>query len=608
MNYMRRFLRQSFLLGLLCVFSATALMPGFAVVHAQNGSSNSGGGATNAIGGGVASVATCFGAGGLLSGAVSAAAAALTVPVNDAQANTVETSELTVQCVLKGFAVMAREILIKKLTASIVEWINTGFEGNPTFVTDIDQLLLDTADEAFGEFIYNDENFRYLCSPWQAQIRLAIATGYANSGRFQARCTLSEVALNAQNAFNVQDFITITTTSGGNPFSAYLELSRGLQDTLDAVTQNKRDEVQRNQGFLDFTICDDVIEELGAPGENPADLQARTGSATSKRQKCTVQTPGTVINEQLNDALESELGRFELADEFNEIFAALVNLLIQKVLGPGGLLSVSQRTNGSRSFLDDFASDNVSNPQLVGQKSDLEFQLDQYEENIDAYISLKTQTLAAIVSGQEIIEGAQTCYLSKHDTFIRLSNRTIIDPEDLDTVPAAERERATFFKIEQNGGDTFRVFLSPDEALRRSDDLLPIVSEYEDDAEQIIAQIDSAEDGLVSVAALRAELDPIASGENPGEEDLALLLDIYGRAQRELPNFDISTANTEVRLVGDKIREDLDGPFNFQTGQNQGGGFRGELVECQSFSTVYNPDIHDDDGNEGNTRDDRDGE
>jgi hypothetical protein len=91
-------------------------------------------------------------------------------------------------------------------------------------------------------------------------------------------------------------------------------------------------------GFLSYEYCEDV----------------ETGYGWSEEQ-CSVQTPGNVIQTQLNESLGFGTDRLTVADEIDEIIGALFAQLAQQVLtGAGGLLgsTASGYNNSSTSYLD----------------------------------------------------------------------------------------------------------------------------------------------------------------------------------------------------------------------------------------------------------------
>jgi len=90
--------------------------------------------------------------------------------------------------VLNPIAWFIAKTIIRQFTKGIVNWINSGFEGSPTFV-DPDTFLTDVADQASGAFIKQLGLEGILCSPfkpndwrgvgWQIDSR-----GYRHDARF----------------------------------------------------------------------------------------------------------------------------------------------------------------------------------------------------------------------------------------------------------------------------------------------------------------------------------------------------------------------------------------------------------------------------------------
>jgi hypothetical protein len=50
-------------------------------------------------------------------------------------------------------AVMITNQIIQRMTASIVNWINTGFQGSPAFLTNPEAFFTDVGDQITGEFL-----------------------------------------------------------------------------------------------------------------------------------------------------------------------------------------------------------------------------------------------------------------------------------------------------------------------------------------------------------------------------------------------------------------------------------------------------------------------
>jgi len=222
------------------------------------------------------------------------------------------------EAILDGFGWIVTKLIISNITNSIVSWINSGFQGGPAFVTNPQEFFVGVADQAAGAFIAGTE-LGFACQPFQLDIRAAL--NYQYSSDFTIACTLSGVL---QNAENFADF------TGGN-------FSRGGWDGWFSLTQN-----QNNNPYGAYTKAKAELELRisTAQGTESLKLDWGKGFLSFEDENGNIQTPGSVIESQLENVLGSGVRQLELADEFNEIVSALVGQLVQTVL-IDGLAAVS---------------------------------------------------------------------------------------------------------------------------------------------------------------------------------------------------------------------------------------------------------------------------
>lgn len=238
---------------------------------------------------------------------------------------------------LDGIANGLAKMIIKNMTVSIVNWINSGFQGKPAFVTDLKQLLIGRLDAVAGEMIYNDPSLNFLCSPFQLDVKVALATSYQEAtrgGLESAQCTLSDVTNNVQGFLNGSfseggwnSWFELTqnpvNTPGGAELAAKSEMYARLIDEQGRTIK----ELDWGDGFLSFKVCADQ----------------------AKQKNCDITTPGRVIADQINKSLGAGQDALITADEINEIISALFAQLAQKVItGAGGLLGVSSPGSGGQ--------------------------------------------------------------------------------------------------------------------------------------------------------------------------------------------------------------------------------------------------------------------
>lgn len=244
-------------------------------------------------------------------------AAPTNVPVSDGAQNSRD-------CILKSLAWSLANIALETMLVQITAWVQNGFEGAPAFVTDPSSFLSAVVDEAVGQVIA-DSPLRFLCSEFVLDVQIDLMFQFLAPDSEQFRgCTLSDISGNVDGflAGNMVDhgglrsWYEITTKPQQNPTLANLP----SQDFVTAVIRTERGEeldlLGWAQGF--FSLTDD----LGF-----------------------VDTPGTVVSDQVASWLRMPQERLTIADEINELVGAIVQQLMTGLFEEeGGLLGTSYNT------------------------------------------------------------------------------------------------------------------------------------------------------------------------------------------------------------------------------------------------------------------------
>lgn len=226
-----------------------------------------------------------------------------------------------------GIVTSFTEVIISNMTQSIVRWINSGFEGGgPAFVTDPANFLIDVGDQIAGNFIAGTE-LGFVCQPFELDIRLALNLGYNSTFTERNFCRLSDVIANTENfaKFTNGDFsvggwdswFEISQNSSNNPVGVYLEAKNEIAIRTASGKSIELKKLDWGEGFLSSKKC----------------VQSNPDSGNCIRYE--IDTPGSVINDQLGNALGTGYRKLELADEFNEIVGALIGQISQMVLSEG---------------------------------------------------------------------------------------------------------------------------------------------------------------------------------------------------------------------------------------------------------------------------------
>lgn len=296
------------------------------------------------------------------------------------------------ECVLKPIAKVMIVTLIRNIGASVVTWVNSGFEGKPSFVTDFGGTLLDAADEVAGQLIEGTE-LGFLCNNFSFQIRIALALKYSQPFREKARCTLSEIGNNVSNfadnngGAGWDNWLKITTEPQNNVYGAYVIADSELAQRMLTAVTTKKEKITLGNGFLDYETCDrwaepnegSYIDGVFVPNTSkPEVLNQNTtfgalktedlSTSNSKTKKVVPQgtkfvdpkgknrtciekstkTPGTVIAGKINSTFAQGEIQQAVAQEIDDVIAATMNQLAQKMIqGTYGLLGLSKKKSGT---------------------------------------------------------------------------------------------------------------------------------------------------------------------------------------------------------------------------------------------------------------------
>ena len=341
------------------------------------------------------------------------------------------------ETVLDPIAYSVAKTILRQVTTSVVEWINTGFEGSPAFLTNPAGFFRDLASEEIGAFIEQDSDLQFLCTPYSINIRLALAFRYRPFKK-RVTCTLDQVIQNTVgavkgasiNGLTAGDFsqgkwpafVSLSTEPQNNVYGAFMEADAELDARLGDKLSRKKEEINQGRGFLSYSKCQDVAVQPSAPDIVPPAPPMATGNTVNAdiyqdgstytktkkgpngskvTQKCQVYTPGSVIAGGLETSLGSPVRELELADEFNEIVNALFAQLLKQVI-TGGLSGVSGSGHSDpNSFLN----------QVNNEKSNsLPVLIRELKKNVDTYLKRETEYKKAWESNLKLVTDSEARY------------------------------------------------------------------------------------------------------------------------------------------------------------------------------------------------------
>jgi hypothetical protein len=356
-----------------------------------------------------------------------------------------EYSMLLKEYVLDTLAYTLAKMIVRQLSQSIINWINSGFEGSPSFVQDPSAFFLDIADQLTGDFLdqYGGP-LTDLCSPFSIDLRLALAYKYHPKGQAtRYKCTLGKIIQNGKsavanasiNGFTAGDFkqggwpafISMTTEPQNNIYTAYLHSDAELSLRIGGIQIEKQQQLMQGNGFLSFPdpACRKAAKAMAAQaqavydGTGDGEIDPNLVTFNQKKETwsadtsgCPVTTPGQAIKNSLLKQMDSGTDQLNIADEIGEIIDALIAQLATQIL-QAGLSSVSQKNSSGSSYLSEMVKEMKNTPEVESLKSSI-------LSNMPAYISNANIYKATIVTGINFVKGisdsykaVQACYLEK---------------------------------------------------------------------------------------------------------------------------------------------------------------------------------------------------
>jgi hypothetical protein len=318
--------------------------------------------------------------------------------------------------------------MMDKITQDTINWINTGFKGQPLYVKDPASMFKSIADKEVSDFAssiaFDRENF-----PFGREAALSLINSYRRTFQQNAAYSLNQYVSTG----DATDFYTDFHTGGWGAWNAMVlfpqnnPIGFGLMAREQMSTQieipngnnaiaNVQRELQEGNGFLSVKKCveskagsgynyveDTSFDDIGwqqVADSNFADANDPNLSAEQKQAaldlantnlqhicvKWSTVTPGNAVATQLTDALGTPLKSIGLADDLNKslsaIFDALINELSQKgleeltkltdvqpVTGFGG--QGNQNSNGLNSLYQTISNQNTSTWNTFGARINL---------------------------------------------------------------------------------------------------------------------------------------------------------------------------------------------------------------------------------------------
>lgn len=243
-----------------------------------------------------------------------------------------------------------RKNTLNMLVNNIVQWIQGG--GKPKFVTDWNQFLRDTVNEAGGKFILSSPDLAFLCSSFGTELRIAL--GAVPPFKEQVTCTLDQVAANINDFYNDMrkgggwDGWLKVSQGSNNVFGAYFDVQGEKMAREATAREAATNEAVAGSGFLGDKVCagwecdenekgldaDDCVGNLGEdPSRGKIDECYKSAGCECKRWE--TRTPGKILADTTSKALNVDIDGLINAKEFDEYTSAIFDAVINRATREG---------------------------------------------------------------------------------------------------------------------------------------------------------------------------------------------------------------------------------------------------------------------------------
>jgi len=333
--------------------------------------------------------------------------------------------------VLDGLAWTAANVIIDQFGDALVDWIRNGFDGSPMFLSDPEGFFRDTANQISGAII-DDLDMEWLCDPL-GKLRLSIDFFFPGTDRAKYRCTFNDIADTLESYADrddISDWINVNVNvhernivraygsdyrNGG--FLMWLftaqkknnDLGRTIQTANDAYAAarisvgTEKFGLTLNSGFFGVRKCVEYVEG----GELAGMTSEGKNAGKPPCKKWETKTPGTLVQDQLNDVGGKDLSRLQVADEIDEIIGALATTMIGWLLtggnDGGGVLGYDKDSDYSGSNRDHYGELSKSQ-QTTNKKSNISSQVQNIKSNEESYSNSLEDYADALYGTREKLE------------------------------------------------------------------------------------------------------------------------------------------------------------------------------------------------------------
>ena len=244
---------------------------------------------------------------------------------------------------LDGLGRLLAKIVLQKITLSTVAWINSGFEGEPTFVKNPGKFFEDIAKNEILTFGVEISGVSPFSKDWLKNQVRAYNRKFADNAQYSLndliqRTTPQYTAETFNENFNQGGWDAwsyLTQVPANNPLGAQLlfsnELQKRLEGTNQSNAQNVRDALNQATGFLGDERC--IDPDTGKPNgvtkaEHNAALRETPPRILCPTNQWQYVTPGGMVAQAATDLVGYPKDAFLDVEDLNDAVATVLDAII----------------------------------------------------------------------------------------------------------------------------------------------------------------------------------------------------------------------------------------------------------------------------------------
>ena len=339
------------------------------------------------------------------------------------------------ECALEVISSKLQQNAMNDITQSTMNWVNSGFDGRPAYVTNPFSVLRTTKEQVVDSVIFGDHLY-YIDPDQELDLKFAINQhffGRQQVGELSYRPKLDrEITLNEQGTrelFSWSNILENNLNPHNNIMFNYFNLIDDIGNVIQTRSSVIEGEIRQSDGFLSVRHCEPGWEWDGSP---------------ESAKRCKITTPGNIISEKVSRVVNSDIDRVLFADDTDELMLALSNNIFGQALSTGGLASISRT---------DFLSSSFNNPEIfILEKQRL---LLQYDKRVyEIAIRILESKKRTLLNARGIIQSTLNSWSEKlgRNYYKHISGYTyeLLTQSTINTHISTIRNLNLFTKIDKN--------------------------------------------------------------------------------------------------------------------------------------------------------------